>query len=175
MIPLLAALASNGGTLAPALQGIAAVGGGAFLLRHEARPWGEVAIWVTTNAAGTAYALAAAWRARRRQEAHVRLLAERAAAQAMLAEAERRRGEAERWVTAGHMADQVAHDVNSPLASLRANLAFAREELALSGADPEVLQALRDGEEAIEEIRGAVSSLKVRTLPPGERKVAAGG
>jgi signal transduction histidine kinase len=167
MVPLMSALVGPGDILMPALQGLVAVGGGAAALRLEARPWNEVAVWAGTAAAATAFALGSARRARRRQEAHVEALEARAHAQERLAEAERRRGEAERWVAAGHLADQVAHDVNSPLASLRSNLRYVKEEL--DGADPEVLQALADGEAAIEEIRAAVSSLRVRSLPPGRR------
>jgi len=168
MVPLLTALVSYGDVVNPAVQGLLVTAGGAAIMRFEARPWGEVAIWGVGSVVATAFALGGARRARQRQVALVRALAERAEAQAKLAEAERRRGDAERWVTAGHLADQVAHDVNSPLAALRANLKFVREELP--GADPEILRAVADGEEAIEEIRAAVSALKVRTLPPPSRR-----
>jgi signal transduction histidine kinase len=173
MVPLLTALVSSGDLVNPVLQGLLVTAGGAVIMRQEARPWGEVAVWAVGSLVATAFALGGARRARERQVALVRALAERAEAQAKLAEAERHRGDAERWVTAGHLADQVAHDVNSPLAALRANLRFVREELP--GADAEVLRAVADGEEAIEEIRAAVSALKVRTLPPPSRRQGTGG
>ena len=168
MVPLLSALAVPGEPHFPSLQGVAVVVGGAVLLRADGRGWGEVGVWAGAAGAATAYALHLAWRARQRQQELLRALAERAEALERLAEAERRRGEVERWAAAGHLADRVAHDVNSPLASLRANLKFVREELP--GGDAELLRAVADGEEAIEEIREAVSSLKVRTLPPPARR-----
>ncbi len=165
MVPLLTAITAHGDLAFPALQGVMAVAGGVVLLRTDQRGWGEVAVWAGATVAATAFALYFLRRASQRQAALVAALRERAEVQAQLAEAERRRSELERWVEAGHLADQVAHDVNSPLAALRSNLRFVREEL--DGADPELLRAVTDGEEAIEEIRASVSSLRVRIQPRG--------
>jgi signal transduction histidine kinase len=167
MVPLLSALTAQGDLLLPALQGVMAVAGGVVLLHADRRGWGELAVWAGATVASTAFALLFLRRAEQRQAALVAALRERAEVQAQLADAERRRSELERWVEAGHLADQVAHDVNSPLAALRSNLRFVREELG--GADPEILRAVTDGEEAIEEIRASVSSLRVRIQPRTQR------
>jgi C4-dicarboxylate-specific signal transduction histidine kinase len=86
---------------------------------------------------------------------------ERADALARLAEAERARSAIERWAAMGQVADQVAHDVNSPLGALRSSLAYAREEI-LGGRPEGALEALEDGTACVERIRVIVAELGPR-------------
>jgi signal transduction histidine kinase len=66
----------------------------------------------------------------------------------------------------GKLAEGVAHDVNSPLGSLRSNLAFVREEIAAGRAqEREVDEAIEDALQALERIRETVASLTAISVP----------
>jgi signal transduction histidine kinase len=74
--------------------------------------------------------------------------AELEATQAREREAEQQLAAAARLATVGAVAAGVAHEINSPLGSVRANLGFLRAELPRTAADP---AALADIEEALAE------------------------
>ena len=86
--------------------------------------------------------------------------AARAASMAELARSERRRLEAERLAAIGRLTAGFSHEVNNPLASAAANLAFIRRELGLAPLHPEVEGALADMDEALERIARLVSDLR---------------
>jgi signal transduction histidine kinase len=88
-----------------------------------------------------------------------RVLAEEA-----LARSELRRVVAERMAEAGSRAARAAHDMSSPLASLRANVDWLREELSrddLSRANlPEVHEVLDELRTAVDRLAGEVQDLR---------------
>jgi signal transduction histidine kinase len=100
---------------------------------------------------------------RRRLE---QLLVEQARAAERDVELERARQRADRWASMGKLAEGVAHDVNSPLGSLRSNLAYVREEIAAGRAQSrEVDEAIEDSLQALERIRETVASLTAISVP----------
>jgi PAS domain S-box-containing protein len=79
----------------------------------------------------------------------------------------------------GTLAAGVAHEINSPLAAVVANLSCLREQLGeLRAAPPpralvdELDAALRDAEAATERIRSIVANLKACAAPPSEERAA---
>jgi len=108
------------------------------------------------------YGARAARRSRAREAAAVEARTEAIEAMARL---EAERGRAERLAAVGALADRVAHDVNSPLASLRSNLRFAREEQA-EGRTEEASAALEDAVACATRIQAIVGAL--RSAPPPE-------
>jgi len=165
MVPLMTALVMSSSTGDPVLQGLIGLVGGGALMRAEGRPWFEVLPWATLAGIATAFALGASIRARRRQEAFVRSQQERASAIEQLAAAEKARAEIEQWAALGRLADRVAHDVNSPLASIRSNLCFLREE---AGGGEEVARAVQDGVDCADRIRAIIAGLQSRLRSPPE-------
>jgi signal transduction histidine kinase len=161
MLPLLSGLVAPGNLVDPAIQGGGAVVGGAVVLAHDGAPAGQVVGWIAVVSLAVGFALAANGVLRRRQAAFLQLESDRAEALARLAEAERARTDAERWAAAGQVADQVAHDVNSPLGALRSSLHFAREEVG-AGRTAEALEAIEDCAACVERIHGIVSDLSHR-------------
>jgi len=165
MIPLMTALVAPNDTLDPVIQGVLGLTGGGALMRHEGRPWFEVLPWATLAGIATCFALVASIASRRRQEALLRSERERATTLERLAAAEKARAESDRWAALGQIADRVAHDVNSPLASISSNLRFVQAELG--GASDEVASAIRDGLECADRIRDIVAGLQAERLPRG--------
>jgi len=160
MVPLMAALIATSDTVDPFLQGVVGLAGGGVLMRLEDRPWSEVLPWATLAGIAIGFALLASLRARRRQDALLRAEQARADALVRLAAAEKARAQAERWVALGQLADEVAHDVNSPLASIRSNLTFLEEELGPGPAD--AAGAIRDAVDCAERIRVIIARLQAR-------------
>jgi His Kinase A (phospho-acceptor) domain len=159
IVPLLSAVVVPEDVLDSAMSGLFVLVGGVMLLVAEGQPMTEVALWASMTATVLGLAMVASVRHRRRQEATLARELERASMLERLAQSERAREVAERWATIGRVADAVAHDVNSPLGSLRSNLAFAREEL-MEGRTLELDEALRDGQESAERIKEIVTSLQ---------------
>jgi len=163
MIPLMTALVAPNDPADPVLQGILGLTGGGTLMHLEGRPWFEILPWATLAGIATCFALVASIGSRRRQDALLRSERERAETIARLATAERARAEIERWAVLGQMADRVAHDVNSPLASIGSNLRFVQDEVGR--VNDEVANAIKDGIECAERIRAIVAGLQAQRLP----------
>jgi signal transduction histidine kinase len=169
-IPLLMVLVVPDDAVDAGLASLFVVLGGGALLVREGRPTADVALWATMSGTAFGFALAAALRHRRRQVRAVEQELERATVVEQLARSERARAEAERWASVGMLADGVAHDINSPLASLRSNLLFLRDELAASGADRELSEALADALLATDRIRETVSGLQAFSRADSEAR-----
>jgi len=174
VIPLLSAIAAPGELRDPSVLGAAVILAGAALLVHGGAPGVDLVLWVAITSAAVVFALLAGELERRRQSRILQLERERADALARLAELERARAAGdramERWAAIGQVAEQVAHDVNSPLGALRSSIAYAGAEI--EAGRPEVaVEALRDAAECAERIRLIVAELRVRGGFPtgGER------
>jgi signal transduction histidine kinase len=166
-IPLLVVTVVPEDTLVSALGGLVVLTGGLWLLGRAGRPAADLVTWGLLVLVLVFFALGASLRQRARRERSVEAELQRVRALDQLAESERVRLMAERWAAVGLLADGVAHDVNSPLGSLRSNLAFAREELA-AGRTGELDAALLDAQEGVERIREIVASLRAFSLSETE-------
>lgn len=155
--------------LAAALNGAICVAGGTAIRISEGQSAVQVASWLLLSSVMSALAtwgtVAAryAWRAE--------LAAERArlGAQEALAESERRRAEGERLAEVGRLAARVAHEVNNPLAVVKANVQWLG-----SGAEVEDArerdEVVADTLASVERIVDAVSSVRKSA---GERPFSA--
>jgi len=162
-LPLLVVTVVPEDTLVSVTGGLLVLVGGLWLLGRAGRPLGDLLTWGFLVLVLDFFALSASLRQRARRERLVATELERVKALEQLAESERSRLMVERWASVGLLADGVAHDVNSPLGSLRSNLAFAREELA-GGRTGELDAALLDAQEGVERIREIVASLRAFSL-----------
>jgi signal transduction histidine kinase len=94
------------------------------------------------------------------------------AARAREREAERQLAAGARLATLGALAGGVAHEINNPLGSVRANLGYLRDELPRAGSDPaaraELEQALAEAAEGVDRVSGFVRHLVAlsRAEPP---------
>lgn len=166
MVPVLSVLFSPDDTVGAALQGLVVLALGTALQVHEGQALPRLILYGLIVTAVTAAAIHASVGHLRRVEV---LLAERARLAQRQVELEQERQRADQWASVGLLSEAVAHDVNSPLGSLRSNLAFVREELAAGrGGAADVQEALLDSQGALERIRETVASLRaVRVLPEG--------
>jgi signal transduction histidine kinase len=163
MVPVLSVLLAPDDTVDAALQGAVALVAGVVLQAREGQGLPRQVLFATIVAAATVIAIQASVGHRRHIE---RLLEEEARRASHQIELERERQRADRWASMGKLAEGVAHDVNSPLGSLRSNLAFLREEIAAGRArDREVGEALDDSLQALERIRKTVASLTAISVP----------
>lgn len=99
----------------------------------------------------------------RAQAEHQRHLAElerqRLEAAQRLKDTEARAASVEQLATVGRIAAGVAHEMNTPLAVVMANMTFLREELRGLTA-PELTQALAESDAALQQLRDTVRDLK---------------
>lgn len=167
-VPVLSVTFSPDDMLDAAVQGVVVLGAGLALQIHEGLGAERHVLFAVVVAVVTGAAIHASLGHRRRV---AELLEERALASAREVELERERQRADRLHAIGKLAEGVAHDVNSPLGSLRSNLAFVREEIAAGrGGARDVAEAIEDSAQALERIRETVASLRaisVEAEPPG--------
>jgi len=144
--------------------------------RLRARPGGMAAAVsvLVRGGSGASGVLCAHWRAPRgfsndevhfvESVAHILSSAfARADAEARARAVQGRLALSERMASIGTLAGGVAHELNNPLASVAANLAFAEERLAAPGAparQDDVVEALRDAREGAERMRSIIRDLQ---------------
>ena len=136
--------------------------GGAAILSQTTHPGLGITLYVAQLGVVTGLALVAQSQFSRLVTRELSAAGEREAALAALVESESRRARSERLATLGQLAAGVAHEINNPLAYLKANLGYIRE-LSLEQLPPadredvaEVLDESRTGLERIAEIVGAL-------------------
>jgi len=162
-IPLLYALAFPEEPRGATLAGLALAACGTVLARSHGSTLLNVELigTIVCTTAVAAYGGAAYRRIRTREAAAVD---QRTDALDALARSERERAKAERLAAVGVLADGVAHEVNSPLASLRSNIHVASEDL-LAGRLSEAREALQDADECASRINAIVTNLRAASRP----------
>jgi signal transduction histidine kinase len=143
-LPLLAAF------LFPEEAGAAIVSGiicmlGSFVLVH-AEPADRIFAWEAMVGTAAFFGTYGASRFRSALEAHHEVRAERARREALekLAVAERHRAQSEKLATVGRLAANVMHEINNPLAFVRSNLEFVRNEVLAQPLAPELREELEE-------------------------------
>jgi signal transduction histidine kinase len=143
---------------------LVALGGGAVMLAVGGATGGELVQWVAT--CGGMGLLATYGSALYRRAWRHELDAERERARAVeeLARSEAQRADAERLALVGRLAAGVAHEVNNPLACVKSNLAWLRDEVAgaapRDGLSPELGDVLQESCEGVDRIRQIVNDLR---------------
>jgi signal transduction histidine kinase len=72
-------------------------------------------------------------------------------------------------------AARLSHELNNPLAAVKANLHFVEEAIAFSTIDPELLRALRESRDALERIARVAAEFRSLALCPERAPVAPRG
>jgi signal transduction histidine kinase len=165
LMPLCMQVLLPGHLLAATASGVAGIAAGGLMLWGAGTGAFEIVRWVGTGVAGgaiAAYASHAGGALFRRELAAARASAEAAAA---LALSERRRATSERLAVVGRLAAGVAHEINNPLAFVKANLVFASEAVSSPspdgpGAREALGPALSDALLGVERIRRIVADLR---------------
>ena len=139
------------------LAGASAIGGQVAIHLHEAQPPAVVAYGAMTTLAIGALAVLAATLGRQHQRRELARERERREALEALAASERHRLRAERLAELGRLAATVAHELNSPLAVVLANLAWLQRDPGLRRDEP--AEVLRDALESAGQIRAAIARL----------------
>jgi len=114
--------------------------------------------WALGVVTVTAFTAAQAHARRARRAAEMRAERERAEAIEALAESRLARVDVEALQSLGVLADEVSHEVNSPLAAVKASIEYARA--VLPGGSEDAGEALRDGLLGVERIRLIVARLQ---------------
>jgi signal transduction histidine kinase len=107
---------------AAALTGVLCVVGGAAIRGSEGQPWWQIVSWLNLSIVMTVLATWGTVAARRVWRVEVAAARARTEAAERLAESERQRAETEGLAEVGRLASQVAHELNSPLAVVKANI-----------------------------------------------------
>ena len=131
---------------------------GIWIRLSEGRGAADVFYWATLATAIAALSLSAAGLARKQFGRQLELERERRQALQDLAAAEVRRLRLERLAEAGQLAAAVSHEVNNPLAAVRANLACLIEEAAGPAAERDEL--LKETAAAVERIAETIGQLR---------------
>jgi signal transduction histidine kinase len=161
---LLLALAPVAALVVPELPGAAlAVGllgavGGAAIRQAEGRGAADVIYWMALAGGCIAVSLYASGLARRQARRELALERQQREAQQELAQAEVQHLRMERLAAAGRLAAAVSHEVNNPLAAIRANLAWLQREC--TAADAERREVLGESLEAIQRINLTMGQLR---------------
>jgi signal transduction histidine kinase len=140
--------------LATALNGVAMIAS----LLHEPLSWRERVQWLSFAAGMAVVALYGAGLYRRRREAERESERARIEALEKLAASERSRAESGRLALVGQLAAGVAHEINNPLAYVKANLSFLDEQL--TALPQELREALGDAREGVTRIAEIVRDLR---------------
>jgi signal transduction histidine kinase len=169
VIPFAVALLFPGSLYSVGLCTLAVLAGGTVTLLSEGLSLHETAVWASIVAVAGAAATWMSYVSRRLRLSEARAEQARAQATVALAQSEVRRERAERREAAGQLAGRVAHEVNSPLGAITANLAYLSEELmagALTAGNEEAKQVLWESRASAKRIQQLVEDLKVFTAEP---------
>lgn len=148
-----------------ALSGVALVGGGVALRLQEGESLLDVGSWIVVSTAMTVLATYGTVASRRLWWKEVLVERERTEALAGLAESERRRAESERLAEVGRLAAGVAHQVNNPLAAVKANVRWLAQGAAGEVPAEERREVVDDTLAAVERISGIVADLRRAAQP----------
>ncbi|KFE60958.1 sensor histidine kinase [Hyalangium minutum] len=143
----------------------AVTGGGALLMMQGAgRSWIDALFWCFLCVGAAVLGLYVAHQTRRVIAAEERASVEQARREAIerVARQEFTRARSEKLATLGRLAANVLHELNNPLAFVRVNLDFLRQELrALPPEDTQpLMEALEDTHTGVERIRQIAADLK---------------
>jgi len=146
------------------LGGAVAGGGALLMMRSAGRSWDDALLWCFLCVASALFGLYVSVQARRIIAAEERARSEQARREAIeqVAMKEYTRAHAEELATLGRLAANVLHELNNPLAFVRANLDFLRQELRarpLEDAQP-LLEALEETHTGVERIRQIAADLR---------------
>jgi len=141
-------------------MGLLSFAGGTLLLVRDGRDAWWIAEWVvlsTTLAAVTAYGT---YQLGRLRAAERQAEEERAAALVRLTDSERRRSQSERLALAGRLAAGVAHEINNPLAFVKANLLALQRRGEGEVGPAEEQEILRESLLGVQRIARIVADLR---------------
>jgi signal transduction histidine kinase len=144
---------------AAALSGALCVLGGAAIRIHEGQPWSQIVSWLNLSIVMTALATWGTIAARRAWRIEVAGERARREAAERLAESERQRAEAERLAEVGRLTAQVAHELNSPLAVVKANVQWLGKSEAERDA-AEQAEVVADTLRCVDRMAEAVQSVR---------------
>ncbi|HET6414476.1 MAG TPA: histidine kinase dimerization/phospho-acceptor domain-containing protein [Anaeromyxobacter sp.] len=171
---LLFALAPLAALVGPEIPAAAAGTGalsicvGTWIRISEGRSLLDVVYWGTLGTGIATLSLTAAELARRQFARQLELERERRQALEGLASAEVRRLQLERLAEAGRLAAAVSHEVNNPLAAVRANLACLLEDLDLPAAERS--EVLKEMVAAVQRIAETIGQLRRVAADPLREK-----
>jgi signal transduction histidine kinase len=172
-VPLMIALVFTETTLPALLTGLVCMAGTLLIWLTHGRVVNAVA-WSTLVGVSSFFGMYSAMRFRAAQAAGAEALLERTRREALekLAVADRHRAHAEKLATVGRLAANVMHELNNPLAFVRANLHFLRTEvLAQSLPEPardELKEVFDETHLGVERIRQIVADLRSYSRMDGE-------
>jgi len=145
--------------LAAALNGAICVAGGTAIRIAEGQPGVQVASWLLLSSVMSALATWGTVAARYAWRAEVAAEKARLKAQEALAESERQRAAGEQLAEVGRLAARVAHEVNNPLAVVKANVQWLGTSAETEDAQ-ERHEVVADTLASVERIVDAVSSVR---------------